>query len=157
MTTMTRTLSAAEAHARWKPGLPNDRKRRRLNAKAAAVMIHAMVGAKPTMHDLVAASGLCVHTVRAYVKAMHLIGAAHISGWALDKRGAYMTPRWSLGALPDVARPAPIEANARARAYRKGKALKAAGLPVPSLSRMARAFGASAASASSAAGAVAKG
>lgn len=82
---------------RWKPGVPTDRHRRRFGAKAAAQLIKALQGT-PTMHELVAESGLCIHTDRSYVKALHLAGAIRIVGWEPDKRGAYSTPRWNLGA-----------------------------------------------------------
>lgn len=123
---------------RWKAGIPNDKKRRRLNAKSAAEMIGLMVGGKPTMHELVEASGLCIHTVRAYVKAMHLVRACHISGWAVDKRGAYMTPKWSLGSLPDAERPMPLEHAERMRAQRKAAKARATGIIVPAAAFIAR-------------------
>ena len=124
---------------RWMPGLPADRKRRRLNAKSVAKMMRMMLGGKPTMHELVAESGLCVHTVRAYIKAMHLERTCHISGWAQDRRGAYMTPRWSLGALPDAARPLPLEGGKRMRAQRLRAKMLKAGQMAPSAAQIARA------------------
>lgn len=124
---------------RWKPGLPADRHRRRLGAKTAAQMIKLLQDGTPTMHELVAETGLCIHTVRSYVKALHLAGACRIAGWNVDKRGAYSTPQWSLGSLADAPKPPPVNHAARQRAYRKVAKLKAAGFRPPSAMELARA------------------
>lgn len=127
--------------SRWKPGMTRSTKR--LNAKCAAEMTRAMLAGKPTLHELVEHTGLSLMTVRAYVKAMHLIGCCHISGWRTDKRGAYTTPTWSLGAFPDAVKPLPLEEKARARAYRKQQKLKAQGIVVPTAALCGRKTGTS--------------
>lgn len=124
---------------RWKPGLPADRHRRRLGAKTAAQMVKMLQDGTPTMHELVAETGLCIHTVRSYVKALHLAGACHITGWEPDKRGAYSTPRWTLGERADAARPKRVGHAAYQRARRKVIKLQAAGFRPPSVVEMARA------------------
>jgi len=124
---------------RWKAGVPTDRKRCRLGAKLAAQMVKLLQDGTPTMHELVAETGLCIHTVRSYVKALHLAGACHISAWAMDKRGAYFTPRWALGESQDAAKTQPVDHATRQRAYRKVKRLKAAGFRPPSALELARA------------------
>lgn len=124
--------------ARWKAGLPADRKRRRLNAMAVADMVRLLQRGTPTMHQLVEASGLSIHTVRAYVKALHKAGAVHIAGWKADGRGAYVTPRWALGHADDVARPGPIEQAVRMRGHRHRQGLIAAGYRPPTVAQLVR-------------------
>lgn len=124
---------------RWKPGLPADKHRRRLNAKAAAGMISALMTGRPTIPELVESSGLCVHTVRAYVKALHLAGAVHIVAWEQNGRGAYTTPRWRAGQGVDMPKPPPVDHNALQRAYRRVAVLKAQGFRPPRAADLARA------------------
>lgn len=124
---------------RWKPGLPKDKHRRRLNAKAAAGMVASLMTGTPTMQQLVESSGLCLHTVRAYVKALHLAGAVRIAGWAKDKRGAYMTPLWTAGQGADAPKPPPLTSTQRMKAARKVTKLRAMGFRPPSVVELARA------------------
>lgn len=124
--------------ARWKAGVPADRRRRRLNAIAVAGMVRLLQTGQPTLHDLVDEAGLCIQTVRAYVKALHKAGAVHIAGWKADGRGAYVTPRWALGHADDVARPGPIEQAVRMRGHRHRQGLIAAGYRPPTVAQLVR-------------------
>lgn len=73
------------------------------------------------------------------LNALHLAGACHITGWEPDKRGAYTTPRWTLGERADAARPKRVDHAAYQRARRKVIKLQAAGFRPPSVVEMARA------------------
>lgn len=126
---------------RWKVG--STRNTRRLNAKAAAEVIAGMLAGRATLHELVERSGLSLMTVRAYVKAMHLLKACHIASWRTDKRGAYTTPCWSLGAFPDAEKPLPLEHSSRMRALRKAKKLRAQGIEVSTAALLGRKVGVS--------------
>lgn len=109
---------------KWGSPTPKDKRRRRINAKAIALMMRMMMGKRCTMADLVESSGLCLHTVRAYVKALHLAGVCHISGWKMDKRGAFTTPTWTIGVKDDVEKPKQISSADRMRtARRRDKAI----------------------------------
>lgn len=122
---------------RWKPGI-GTRNTRRLNAAAAAEVVAGLVAGRATLAELVERSGLCVMTVRAYVKAMHKAGAVHIAGWDADKRGAYTTPRWSMGRFGDVPKPPPLNHAARQRAQRRAEKLRARGCDVRVAALMGR-------------------
>lgn len=127
------------ATSRWKPGISTNRTCRRLNATLAAMLVRLLVAGQPTLHDLVAQTGLSIMTVRAYVKALHLAGVCRIAGWEQDKRGAYMTPRWQFGSGGDEAKPPPLSQAVRMRAYRKVQKLRDAGFRPPTVAQMARA------------------
>lgn len=105
-----------------RPNPPRCTAPRRINALSVAEMMVAMQDNALTMHELVDLTGLAIKTVRSYVLTLHKIGGCHIAHWEQDKRGAWSTPAWRIGAKKDAQKPARIPDKVRSAAYRTRRA-----------------------------------
>jgi DNA-binding CsgD family transcriptional regulator len=96
---------------------PRCRSRRRLNALSVAQIVVELQRCPTTLHELVEYTGLSIMTVRSYVLTLHKLGGCHIEHWEPDRRGAYVTPAWRMGAKRDAPKPTCSDAE-RAKRFR---------------------------------------
>ena len=71
------------------------------------------------LYELADHSGLCLHTVRAYIRQMRKERVVYICGWDEDSAGRATIPTYCIGRQPDAKRLAP---QSRAEAARKWRA-----------------------------------
>jgi hypothetical protein len=91
--------------------------KRRVNALSLSKMLAAMQSGPHSFNELAEETGLYYHTVRHYVKAMHVEGVCHIGGWLPDARGREVIAQFELGAGRDV-KPHRVTSAQRGKAYR---------------------------------------
>jgi hypothetical protein len=92
---------------------------RKVNALAQAHMIRLLLEGTYTVHEIAAESGLHFTTVSEYARALHHVGAAHISMWEKDSLGRDCIMIYKLGPGRDAKRsrktPAERAAGRRSR------------------------------------------
>lgn len=97
----------------------------KVNAMSFAKMVAHLLHTDATVHEVSEVTGLHIHTVSEYVRAMHKERAVHICGWIADRLDRDTTAVWRLGAGTDKRRRKMTQAQRQAR-YRAAKARKVA-------------------------------
>lgn len=90
----------------------------RLNAITNAQLMLKLSEGVYTQLELAEESGLCVRTVRPYLKALHKVGVIHICEWTEDALGHRSQVVYKLGKGKDVEKPK-MDEKAIAKRYRE--------------------------------------
>lgn len=93
------------------------------NLIAMGLLIKHLAEGRMTNRQLAEATGFSYLTVGRYTAALHQVGAAHISRFEVDARGAHTIRVFKLGSDDDAVPPARTRA-VRAREHRRKKMLQ---------------------------------
>jgi hypothetical protein len=96
----------------------------RVNALTTALMLRSMMHRARTVTQLAEDSGLNLHTVRRYIKALHMHRVIHIAMRVPDVRGRMIIKAYMLGDAPD-AQPCPKTDRQNEVAYQERKRKRA--------------------------------
>lgn len=106
------------------PPSQRGRKQIKIGALTSALLVKHMLEGVHNCHELAELTGLHYVTVLNYTRAMHKVGAAHISSWDKDSRGRDIIKIYKIGEARDAKREKMTGAERQARSRSKRQHLE---------------------------------
>lgn len=91
---------------------------------AVAKMMSSLFDGGASLADIVEHSGLCIHTVRGYIRQLRKERVVYISSWDEDDIGRATVPTYAIGRKPDAKR-IPRSRAQTAKQWRERRKLRA--------------------------------